>query len=74
MLYVKGKIASLREKEYKGEVTRYIQFLQDTGNGLELIEVKIAPGDERHYEKGKDVDVKITYSMMNDRVYWRTLP
>jgi hypothetical protein len=60
-LQIKGKIFAIARKEYEGEVTEKIQFLNQLDNGgAEIVEVKMLETDQVKQNDQVIIPVKVT--------------
>jgi len=73
MLIYEGKLDGVRVREYQGDVTHYLQFVEQNGDGsLGFLEIKV-PSDVNvtQFEKGKLVRVPVELSAMDGKIYYR---
>jgi hypothetical protein len=60
-LQIKGKIFAIAKKEYEGEVTEKVQFLNQLDNGgAEIVEVKMNQTDQAKQNDQVTIPVKVT--------------
>jgi len=74
MLSYTGKLEAIREKEFQGETTKYLQFLShdDLSGGIVLTDIKCTNAEVLKTAKvGEEVNIPVKVSTMNGNIYYR---
>ena len=72
MLYLNGKVASIRKSSYEGKESVKLQFIDNTGNGISLIEVKLSENENSdQYKDNMSVVVPVSVSSVNGNIYYK---
>jgi len=71
MLYYKGKLDGIRKREYQGDVTHYLQFVETMGDGsLGFQEIKVPSHmNVGQFEVGKAVELPVRITAMEGKIY-----
>lgn len=73
MLLYKGKIDAKKTGSYQNRTYAVLQFVERREDGaIRLVEVNLPDGaDHTTYEQGKDVELPVTVSAKDNKVYFR---
>jgi hypothetical protein len=75
MLVYKGKIDAKKTGSYQNRTYAVLQFVERRDDGaIRLVEVNLPDGaDHSAYEQGKEVELPVTVSAKDNKVYFRAV-
>lgn len=72
MLLYRGKVDGIKRREYQGRQRAHLQFVMTGENGeLSFLEIRAPDNMVDRFKVGVEVEVPVTYSLVQGEVYFK---
>lgn len=72
MLLYRGKVDGVKRREYQGRQRAHLQFVMQGEDGeLSFLEIRVPDNMVDRFKLGQQVEVPVTYSLVNGEVYFK---